>query len=962
MQDAPQHSTAPTPTPPKGKRNIALFVFGLLLLTVGTGMLVAEHRALQEAQKENVLQHSNAISLFLDKTKNQVTTWAQAMGAEFARLSPTAAKSWQPTLFLQNWPAAKVLIFDKDDKVQREVKSPAQEKEGMSTFETLARRSPEVTNMARQTTPMEPKEGFVWLGDRLYLIATATLPGPQAGSLAAAVPMDARILRQLKQYIVADVVVLAAEEAAKLRLAAEANGPGSVGVTTGSTLGATITPDHASSLQNSFEPSRSYAITLVPVSNPLGPERGQEVGSFVMLASHFSLENTNLFLASMLLIALGVICSILGLVKKSTEIPSHATGPTPEAAFLPALQHHGKPASIFGTRRAEKLKNKFGEASHNTLAIQYQRFFDSAPLGIFRCAPDGKLLQTNQTLASMLGYESSVHLLTEHASLFDFFSKDQDIATLWGALRDAPGTRHPVELETHNGVTRSFWLVSIAAFDTQDRLPIEGFLVDRSQEEELETLENKYQHAKNERASIALLLASASKQVLSYLLPVRSRATHFTQQSVQSASAPREERRLGVSTLNAVFKDIYDLALYEADQPKIVSATVNLRRILDELQYQIAPALLDKSIKFECVIAEETPTAVQSFAPLLRHTLLRALLFVLREETEGLVSLAVRADIDGFAATTPSLIFTVSWEKDSTDASEPPELETLAAAAGSLDPIEEPGLPAGAQRLEYEQEFSVIRFLTTRLNGNVPRASASNNSRLLQIIAPFDFTAATTELYTITKANHMAPAPEAPTGETEAISRGLAAQYGIVEDLPSTPLETARLSLADLAEGMMEQDDTTKPLDLLVLDEVANIGEEDPSIQKQDEALDILLVEDSAHNRLLFSLYLRGTPHRITEAADGLEGLERFKEKRYDIIFMDMEMPNMDGYQATRIIRALESEGDLPQVPIVAQTAHVLPAFKAHSMEAGCTAFLSKPYSKHSLLAIIDAVKNGDQA
>ena len=960
MQEAPQSPTPSAPLPPKVKRNIPLVIFGVLLLTVGMSMLVSEHQALRQAQMEDVQQRTNAIILFVDKTRSQVTTWAQAMGTEFSRLSPTAAKSWQPTLFLQNWPAAKVLIYDKDDKLQREVKNPTSEKEGMSAFEALVLHSGEMGNLIRQATPTTPKEGFVWLGDRLYLIAATGMPGQQAGSLVAVVPMDARILRQLKQYIIADVVVLATEEAAKLRRDAQADLPGSIGIANGKSLSATITSGHASSLHNSIDPSREYTISLIALPSA----KGEEVGSFAVLGSHLALENTNLFMVSAFVIALGFTCCLLGLFKKSTLAPTPAVAPTAEAAFLPALQNPGASSRIFSTRRSEKLKNKFGEAHDTNVAIQYQRFFDSAPLGIFRCAPDGKLLQTNQTLASMLGYESSVHLLTEHASLFDFFPKDQDLPAILHALREKPGVRHSVELTARNGVVCSFWVVSIAAFDTQERLPIEGFLLDRSQDEELGAMEEKYNQTKNDRANIALLLASASKQVLSYLLPVRSPSSHFTQQSVQSASAPREERRLGVSTLNAVFKDIYELALYEADQPKIVSTTVNLRRILDELQYQIAPALLDKSLKFECIIAEDTPTAVQSFAPLLRHTLLRSLLFVLRDETDGLVSLAVRADIEGFASATPSLIFTISWEKDRTDETEPPDLETLAtsAAAGKLDSIEEPGTPSGSQRLEFAQEFSVIQYLTQRLNGNVPQASASNNERFLQIIAPFDFTTAATELYTITKSSNTNTSSDAPTGEAEAISRGLAAQYGIVEDLPSTPLETSRSSLSNLTESIMEQENTAKPLDLLVLDDVAGTGEESENTQDQGEALDILLVEDSAHNRLLFSLYLRGTPHRITEAADGLEGLERFKEKRYDIIFMDMEMPNMDGYQATRIMRALESEADVPPVPIVAQTAHVLPAFKAHSMEAGCTAFLSKPYSKHNLLAIIDAVKNGDQA
>lgn len=114
--------------------------------------------------------------------------------------------------------------------------------------------------------------------------------------------------------------------------------------------------------------------------------------------------------------------------------------------------------------------------------------------------------------------------------------------------------------------------------------------------------------------------------------------------------------------------------------------------------------------------------------------------------------------------------------------------------------------------------------------------------------------------------------------------------------------------------------------------------------------LSVLLVEDSPSNRLLFSLYLRGRPCAITEAHNGEEGVAAYAAARFDLVFMDIEMPVMDGYRATRAIRDLERERGLPPVPVIALTAHVVGEFRDDCAAAGCTSFLAKPFSRGELL------------
>jgi CheY-like chemotaxis protein len=118
-------------------------------------------------------------------------------------------------------------------------------------------------------------------------------------------------------------------------------------------------------------------------------------------------------------------------------------------------------------------------------------------------------------------------------------------------------------------------------------------------------------------------------------------------------------------------------------------------------------------------------------------------------------------------------------------------------------------------------------------------------------------------------------------------------------------------------------------------------------------ALHILLVEDAADNRLLIQAYLKKTAHHLDVAADGVVAVAKVRAHEYDLVLMDMQMPVMDGYNATRAIRQWEQEQGRPPMPIIALTAHALKGDEEKSLEAGCTAHLTKPIKKAALLVAI---------
>lgn len=117
------------------------------------------------------------------------------------------------------------------------------------------------------------------------------------------------------------------------------------------------------------------------------------------------------------------------------------------------------------------------------------------------------------------------------------------------------------------------------------------------------------------------------------------------------------------------------------------------------------------------------------------------------------------------------------------------------------------------------------------------------------------------------------------------------------------------------------------------------------------------MVEDSLDNQLLVRAYLTHTDHSIEIAEHGAIAVEKCKATHYDVILMDMHMPVMDGYSATRAIRSWEREHDLPATPIIALTALALKEESARIFEAGCNTHLTKPVKKATLLEILRAHK-----
>ena len=133
------------------------------------------------------------------------------------------------------------------------------------------------------------------------------------------------------------------------------------------------------------------------------------------------------------------------------------------------------------------------------------------------------------------------------------------------------------------------------------------------------------------------------------------------------------------------------------------------------------------------------------------------------------------------------------------------------------------------------------------------------------------------------------------------------------------------------------------------------VSEEDTTITTKTGPLNILLVDDDASNRLIVKMFCKSKPcWHIDEAENGEICCEMIKQKKYDLVILDMQMPVMGGIEATQHIRKWEQENDIPAHYIVALTANVIPEQVQQCLDAGYSTHLGKPIKKDHLLSFIE--------
>ncbi|NQU71410.1 MAG: response regulator [Rhodospirillales bacterium] len=131
-------------------------------------------------------------------------------------------------------------------------------------------------------------------------------------------------------------------------------------------------------------------------------------------------------------------------------------------------------------------------------------------------------------------------------------------------------------------------------------------------------------------------------------------------------------------------------------------------------------------------------------------------------------------------------------------------------------------------------------------------------------------------------------------------------------------------------------------------------------MSESSSSLKILLVEDNQVNQLVATAMLAAQGYMVDVAENGLEGVQAVINGYYDIVLMDIQMPEMNGVEATREIRALD--GDKSSIPIIAVTAHAMHGDRETYLAAGMNDYVSKPIDPKLLLDAINRWSGGSGA
>jgi CheY-like chemotaxis protein len=131
-------------------------------------------------------------------------------------------------------------------------------------------------------------------------------------------------------------------------------------------------------------------------------------------------------------------------------------------------------------------------------------------------------------------------------------------------------------------------------------------------------------------------------------------------------------------------------------------------------------------------------------------------------------------------------------------------------------------------------------------------------------------------------------------------------------------------------------------------------GDAPGATEPAEETFRVLVAEDNPVNQRIAQQMLRKRKLSVTLADDGRQAVDAFQSGRFDLVLMDVQMPEMNGFEAVAAIRALEHAQGRPHTPIVAVTAHAMVGDRERCLEAGMDAYLAKPLRRQLLFELVD--------
>ncbi len=652
--------------------------------------------------------------------------------------------------------------------------------------------------------------------------------------------------------------------------------------------------------------------------------------------------------------------------------------------------------------------------------LRYRSLFDRSLAGVFRTTSAGTLVDCNDALAHLLGFESREALLAQPAMVDRYFTPD-DRQALMAPLM-ASGSVAGFEVKMRRRDDSAMWALVGAAVLVDDRgTPdlIEGTLIDitdRKRGEEVLRQAREAAEAANRAKSE--FLANMSHEIRTPMNGIIG----MTELALSTELQPNQRDylemvQISAESLMGLLNDILDFSKIEARKLDIEAIDFDFAAMVDDMMRSLALRAHQKGLELVYNPAPEVPPYLVGDPVRLRQVLVNLLSNAIKFTEAGEVVL--EAAVEPSETGTARLHFIVRDTGVGVPADKQSAIFEAFSQADTSTTRRYGGTGLGLTiashltalmggRIWVESTLGVgSRFhvvLSFGESANRPHSMRTPELADLhgQSVLVVDDNATNCRiLHDLLVSWQMVPTvvdrgSDALTAMTRAVERGT--PYSLVlldHQMPEmsgmevaqrirgsaalAPTVVLMLSSTDQPSGMHATSlgiaaSLTKPVRRAALLQailaafgrsaqsatpVSAAGATPPVASRR--ALTILLAEDNPVNTRLVKAILDKRGHVVHAVATGLAAVEAAAESAFDVVLMDVQMPEMDGFEATAAIRRAES-GSATRLPIIALTAHAMKGDREACLAAGMDGYLSKPIHAPALFALIEDLMSGRES
>jgi PAS domain S-box-containing protein len=562
-----------------------------------------------------------------------------------------------------------------------------------------------------------------------------------------------------------------------------------------------------------------------------------------------------------------------------------------DASIVPMAGADGRPER-FVAIRTDITERKRAEAALRKQLHFRAELLDAIPVAIYYKDARGRFLGMNRALEWLFDIDRHTAVGRTSAEVFSDGYADVHIERDREVLTRPTRQSYEMEMPLSDGTPRTLYYSKASMTDSTGSVTgMIGVIFDTT---ERKSLERRLGEAKDaaEAASLAKsqFLANMSHEIRTPMNGIIGMTELVLDTALtQHQRDYLETVRQSADALMEIINDLLDLSKIEAGHMELESIDFEPRALLEHLCRPIALSAQRKSLAFALELGAGVPALARGDPGRLRQVLVNLLGNAVKFTQRGAVTLTVDARTGSTAGDAPSIV-----------------LDCEVGDTGV-------GIPADKQELVFDA-FAQADSSTTRRFGGTGLGLAITR-RLVEAMGGSISVSSAPGLgsrFRFTVALRLASEAAATPGSPEA---------GAVPVLVP----------AGAAGGAAAATDAHDPA--------------------SDRPLRVLLAEDNVVNQQLALLMLRKLGHEVVVAADGRQACEQVAQSDFDLVLMDMQMPEMDGIEATRCIRDAGH-----RLPIVAMTANAMDADRARCIAAGMNGFLAKPVRAPALADAIRAI------